>query len=94
MTPEIADESSQTEEKPETLVQAWETDTGLFFELHDSEMEQDELYVIEVNNEDIDEEGNPTEDMVTLAVNVAELDEVIRLLQEIRAKMKEREENT
>jgi len=71
--------------KPASLVETWEADSGLFFELHATK-EQDELLIIE---EDESEDGEPEEHSVCFATNLAELDEAIEMLKKIRPKFVE-----
>jgi len=82
--PENEEEGEEEDAGPDTLVQAWETaNEAVSWELHSAEGE-DEVLVVE---EAEDDEEEPTEHIAMVAQSVEDLDEVIEILQEIRAKM-------
>lgn len=77
-------EEEQPETKPEsdTLVDSWETENALVFELHGLP-DADEVLVIEE-----DDQGEQKD--VAIALSVEDLDEAVEILKEIREMMVER----
>jgi hypothetical protein len=88
-------ENENEQDNDDTLVDSWETENGLVFELHcipDGSKTHDELIVIEPEDEN---EPAPKRDdndqIVGLALNLEDLDEAMGILNEIREKMVERQ---
>jgi hypothetical protein len=93
---ELEDEENEDNEEEEgdpgeghdTLVDSWETENGLIFELHGLD-DHDEIIVVE---EEEEIPGKDTDDhTVALALSLEDLDEAIDLLKEIREEMVKRQ---
>jgi hypothetical protein len=81
----------------DSLLESWETENALIFELHGFG-DHDEIIVFEEKDEEEEpvrkkpEKPEDTDDVsVALALNIEDLDEAIEIMKEIRVKMVERE---
>lgn len=82
------EEGEPGESSDDTLVDSWETENALVFELHGLD-DHDEIIVVE---EEEEIPGKDSDDhTVALALSVEDLDEAIDVLKEIREKMVERQ---
>lgn len=95
--PEETEEETDEEEETEpgdTLVDSWETENALIFELHGLG-DHDEIIVIEEEDDEEPGKKKPGADgddhTVALALSLEDLDEAIDIMKEIRERMVERQ---
>jgi hypothetical protein len=81
------------EESSDTLVEEWETENGIVFELHSVE-DHDEVLVVETYEDELPPpraKGEENDQIVGVALSIDDLEECMDIMKQIHKKMVERQ---
>ncbi len=88
---EEEEDDEDDEERPDTLVQDWETSSGIVFELHGLE-DHDEVLIVESYEDDEPPPDHSKKDQIVgIALCIDDLEECMDIMKQIHKKMVERQ---